>query len=221
MGHFTTDLSIFLQLCTGVIGVIGINTKVPTEYKPLKDVLLMETFVQFIELLWYILVLRKLLYSGQQQNAVIVRYYDWAITTPVMLFTLARYFEFTRTFTGSLKQPTLFEFYEQNRSRVQTLVVCNALMLLFGYLGETGYIDFPSAMIFGTLFFVFAMKTLHTFVPESGESLFRFVRFIWALYGVAALTDNVTKNNMYNILDLFSKNAFGLYLYTKIASHKL
>jgi len=34
-----------------------------------------------------------------------------------------------------------------------------------------------------------------------------FILFIWGLY------DPINKNNMFNILDLFSKNFFGIYLY--------
>jgi bacteriorhodopsin len=32
------------------------------------------------------------------------------------------------------------------------------------------------------------------------------------MYGIAALMDYKTKNIMYNILDLFAKNFFGVYL---------
>jgi hypothetical protein len=42
--------------------------------------------------------------------------------------------------------------------------------------------------------------------------IFYLMLFIWALYGVAALYKNKIKNASYNILDVFSKNFFGLFL---------
>ena len=32
------------------------------------------------------------------------------------------------------------------------------------------------------------------------------------MYGIAALFQNVAKNTMYNILDMFSKNFYGLFI---------
>ena len=39
---------------------------------------------------------------------------------------------------------------------------------------------------------------------------------IWALYGVAAYFDHIPKNISYNILDVISKNFYGLYIFFKI-----
>ena len=36
---------------------------------------------------------------------------------------------------------------------------------------------------------------------------------VWGLYGVAAMTDLKTKNISYNILDIVSKNFYGLFIY--------
>ena len=37
--------------------------------------------------------------------------------------------------------------------------------------------------------------------------------FVWSLYGVAALLGDKLKNISYNILDIFAKNFYGLFLY--------
>ena len=42
------------------------------------------------------------------------------------------------------------------------------------------------------------------------KNLYFFI--IWFLYGIAALLNYKMKNIMYNILDLFAKNLFGIYL---------
>jgi bacteriorhodopsin len=40
----------------------------------------------------------------------------------------------------------------------------------------------------------------------------------WSLYGVAAVFDFENKNTSYNILDIFAKNFFGMFLYWLIKS---
>jgi hypothetical protein len=49
--------------------------------------------------------------------------------------------------------------------------------------------------------------------PET--SLIWFV-FFWSLYGVFSTMSYTTKNTGYNILDIFSKNFFGLFLASQI-----
>ena len=39
---------------------------------------------------------------------------------------------------------------------------------------------------------------------------------IWSLYGVAAMFPTIIKNIFYNILDIISKNFYGLYLFSKV-----
>ena len=36
------------------------------------------------------------------------------------------------------------------------------------------------------------------------------------MYGIASILNPYNKNNMFNILDIFAKNFFGLYLYYKV-----
>jgi hypothetical protein len=43
-------------------------------------------------------------------------------------------------------------------------------------------------------------------------SVFYWFVFFWALYGVFAVTSYTTKNTGYNILDIFAKNFFGVFL---------
>ena len=47
---------------------------------------------------------------------------------------------------------------------------------------------------------------------EIGKMTFYYFSFVWALYGVAAFMSYRVKNIAYNILDLFSKNFFGIFL---------
>jgi hypothetical protein len=47
-------------------------------------------------------------------------------------------------------------------------------------------------------------------LPKKG--LFWFFFVVWSLYGISAFMPYILKNTMYNILDLFAKNATGLFL---------
>jgi len=46
----------------------------------------------------------------------------------------------------------------------------------------------------------------------SGYLLFWYFVFFWSLYGVVAVLPYYLKNAFYNILDLFAKNFFGIFL---------
>jgi len=52
------------------------------------------------------------------------------------------------------------------------------------------------------------------YVKENKENynIFFLMFFIWGLYGIAAIFNYKIKNTFYNILDIFSKNFFGLFL---------
>ena len=67
---------------------------------------------------------------------------------------------------------------------------------------------------FNLIYKEYAQKT------EEGTKLFKFLVVIWGLYGVAAMTDLKTKNISYNILDIISKNFYGLYIYYQILQLK-
>ena len=47
---------------------------------------------------------------------------------------------------------------------------------------------------------------------QTGKNTFLYIVIVWGLYGVSTLMNYEIKNIMYNILDLFSKNFFALYL---------
>ena len=51
------------------------------------------------------------------------------------------------------------------------------------------------------------------------SSLFYYFFIFWSFYGIAAVLPYTMKNNGYNILDLFAKNFFGIYLTYLITRH--
>ena len=91
-------------------------------------------------------------------------------------------------------------------------------MLVFGYLGETGVISLFASTLIGFVFLFLTFFTIYErFAKKSETEKELLIIFgLWSLYGFAALLEPVSKNNMYNILDMFSKNVMGLFLYYQV-----
>jgi hypothetical protein len=88
-------------------------------------------------------------------------------------------------------------------------------MLLFGYLGETNIIPTLLGVFLGFIpFLIYYYLIFINYVnfDNSGWQLFFYFFFFWSLYGVAATLPYYIKNTFYNILDLFAKNFFGIFL---------
>lgn len=125
--EWTFLLSLAAQL--GVLILSGIafgqwNTMHPI----LRIVLLLETAVQGVEFCWYSTI--GVLYLwGKFHIGTDARYYDWAITTPVMLLTLMFY-----ALWESDNCLTTNDLVAGRRAGyVVIIVVCDWIMLLFGY----------------------------------------------------------------------------------------
>ena len=218
---FSTDLSILIQLLTGLISFQGIYLNLPPQHTILIDILTIETIVQFVELFFYIYFLRRLS-SESIGTMATMRYFEWFITTPTMLLTTIIYFKYEEYLQKNpdtkSKVFTFWEFVKENKHNIIKISICNFLMLLFGYLGETGRINMTTSLTLGFIFFGMSFYTIYNeyaIYSENGKNMFNFIFSIWMLYGIAALFNSITKNHMFNTLDIFAKNFFGLYLYFK------
>jgi hypothetical protein len=90
------------------------------------------------------------------------------------------------------------------------------MMLILGYLGEIGKLATNTSVLCGFLpsitYFVIIYEKFAKYSSFYGKILYWIFFAIWSLYGVAALGSYYWKNIAYNILDLFSKNFFGIIL---------
>ena len=70
----------------------------------------------------------------------------------------------------------------------------------------------------GYIFFAMSFSLIYGYAKETetGMHLFYFLTSVWSLYGVSAMLDETKKNICYNLLDIVSKNFYGLYIYYKI-----
>ncbi len=219
----TALMSIIIQLLTGLIDIYGITLPVEDNFNILKDILKVELGVQTIELLFYI----WLVYSIHSiKNITLYRYADWFITTPIMLVTLMAYLNIDMD-----KSMSLIEFLKAHTKNISIVVILNAIMLGFGFLSEIfpkyqillvllGFI--PFFMYFYVIYKEYLKKEKQDVHPIfARKNIFWYFVVIWALYGVFALLPYIPKNILLNILDLFSKNGFGIMLVFIISHHSI
>ena len=218
----TTKASVIVQLVTGALGIAGLTYTVPKEHAILMQLLGLEMIVQVIELLFYFYFISFFQLEGLAQ----LRYFDWFISTPIMLFTMAAYFTYKNKDEQRNKEEnkeglSLRDFYTVNSNSLWTIFIANFGMLLFGYLGEIGSLNKLSAFTFGTGAFLVSFYTLYDkFAKFSQYSriLFSIMFVLWSGYGLGFLFSNVSKNIMFNGLDILAKNFFGLFLTYQIQS---
>jgi hypothetical protein len=84
----TAKLSLGAQIITGIIDAFALKIDIPKELSILKQLLFLELVVQIIEGIFYIWLVKSF---HTVDNITKFRYYDWSLSTPIMLFTLICY----------------------------------------------------------------------------------------------------------------------------------
>jgi hypothetical protein len=175
--------------------------------------LLLEVIVQFIEGSFYIYWLYNF---NTILNITPKRYFDWAFTTPTMLITLIFYLIFLKNKEKDLNNKLQFiEVFKQEFNTISIIFLLNWLMLLFGYLGEINVIPVFLGVVLGFIpFFIYyyIIYTKYAVFSNDGLKIFLYFLIVWSFYGIVAVLPYKIKNICYNILDLFSKNFFGIFL---------
>jgi bacteriorhodopsin len=210
----TAYLSLLVQFITGLIDVWGLTIPVDQSNKIFKQLLLLELIVQIIEFIFYVWFVANL---NKLSNATVYRYFDWFISTPLMLITFMAYLD-------DKNYDNIWDFISKNLTTVITVLILNSIMLLFGLLHElkiikNKYLSTIMGFIPFVLYYIIIWFKFRTNNPTK-EKVFWYFVTIWGLYGLAALQSYEIKNSMYNILDLFSKNFFGLFLVWIIINKK-
>ena len=208
----SADISLKVQIIAGVLTYLGSNSKVQPKDKVLIELLTLETIVQVIEIVFYIWITRSMMVA---EKVTPRRYIDWAVTTPTMLFTTIVYLDYIhKKEKGEDTTITIKQFYNQNQDEIKQMFLYNWLMLLFGFLGEIGILPLYASVSIGFIFFYLSFKIVHKYAnkTEKGKNFGKLFTILWGLYGVAAVLPLNEKNISYNILDVFSKNFYGIYL---------
>jgi bacteriorhodopsin len=209
-------VSFVIQIITGIIALYAITQTVPMQHLPIKQSLVLELIVQFVQILMYLWLIMKFHLLSMAKT----RYIDWFITTPIMLLSLMLYFKYeAKKSDDEDTQNTLNDLFENNKGTIYIAIIANLIMLVFGILGEFEYISKTSSTIIGfvslSVVFYVIWKDL---ASKSVIGSFVFLPFaiIWSLYGLAFNLDETSKNIFYNVLDVCAKNMFGLFLSYKV-----
>jgi hypothetical protein len=211
--YITLVVSIVVQIITGIIEIGAFFVKIPDIYFLIRQLLILELVVQFLEgsfYFWLAYNFTKVL------NVTPKRYIDWVITTPTMLITLMLYLIYlNKKVENKTNELEFFSLLKENSNIFIPVVLLNWLMLLFGYLGEMQIIPVLLGVFLGFIPFIIYYYMIYiNYVTQntSGYLLFWYFFFFWSLYGFVAVLPYYVKNSCYNILDLFAKNFFGIFL---------
>ena len=207
--------SLIIQFIIGIINIYGLNIDVPPDKVIFKDILKLEFGVQIIEFIFYcwMIINFELI-----KNITPYRYVDWIITTPTMLITLLAYL-------SDQDKSTLKEYISKNKLFISKIIILNLSMMLFGLAGELNYINYNTSIMIGFIPFVYYSKLIYDkYLSNNTDKdklkLYCFFLILWTLYSVVAFLPYEQKNIAYNIIDLFSKNLFSVFLVIVILNLK-
>lgn len=241
----TVYISLVIQALTGIfnIGLVSLDTydkSFDDDVDILIQLIWLGVIVQIIEGTFYIWLAK---YIDSVSNITKYRYYDWFFSTPTMLITFVIYLLYLKENekekienekinttsvnkktkyirnTGKKSNNTLWSYMKNNKATLSIIVLLNAIMLVLGYLGEIGQISNTTAVVSGFVPFLIYFYMIYEYYAkftEYGRNLFWMFAILWSLYGVAALAPYYTKNISYNILDIFSKNFFEIFIGIKL-----
>ena len=213
--YSTLVASVIVQIITGIIEIsTAAFASVSPEFNIIRQLIFLEIAVQAIEGLFYVWLLFNF---TSVINVTHKRYIDWTITTPTMLVTLIFYLIFSerREKNEDTAGLNFFDLIVENGKTISNIFILNWAMLFFGYLGEMKILSTLTGVLLGFVPFLLYYYTIYqkyAIKSSTGIKIFWYFFIFWSLYGVVALLPYYLKNGLYNILDLFAKNFFGLFL---------
>ena len=144
-------------------------------------------------------------------NPVIYRYMDWFLTVPLLII------EFYLILNIELEIP---------KSIFMKILVASILMLLFGFLGELGYIDRTKGFILGSIFWIYIVyeiffgelqKYKKKIKTKSIHFVYDTLKWIitigWIIYPLGYLLNTTNMNLVYNLGDFINKILYALIIW--------
>lgn len=222
--QITANASLLVQIITGIIDLYVLTTNnISIPHLILKELLIFEFIVQIVEGSFYVWLTTSF---KSIENITPYRYYDWYISTPTMLITFCTYLIYLKNQEEKNnynlsdrdcieKNDNFFKIIKKNIEPFTYIIILNAIMLTFGLMSELKILDTRTAVFYGFIPFILMFILIYNNYAkysQLGITTFKFFSGTWSLYGIAALMSYEWKNASYNILDLFSKNFFGIFL---------
>lgn len=200
---------------------LEIFNKFPDKYEPLKYILVIETTVNIIASVAYSSLI-TLINPPNYTTITSYRYLDWFATTPLLLISFTLYLQYlkskTKTDDEIYKTPVKFDY-----DKLIIIIGLNLVMLIFGYMGESGKINYVLACVLGFIPFIIMFYLIWKWYVdvEQNKKIFQIFVFVWSLYGIVYFLPNVQKNISYNILDVIAKVGFGLLIWFEVVQLRL
>ncbi len=214
-------ISLAVQFITGAIETDGLFLNIKESDLILRDILTIELFVQTIEFIFYIYLVSLIIKNSLHKDVTSHRYMDWSLTTPTMLISFLLFFKYLKNPDRNIR---LLESVSEEKTNIIKIVLANAAMLFFGFIAERGFINTTAGITIGFIPFFYMFYLLYTEYAQFNslaKTVFNLSFVVWGLYGAAAFLPFAPKNIMYNVLDLFAKNAYGIFLYLFIRSKRV
>ena len=208
--------SLIVQIIICLICSYGLTFKLPAKDMILSELLILETVIQVIEFIFYVGLVYS--FSKLKHNVSVLRYYDWFLTTPTMLFTIIAFMIYTNQENRETekKNNSVQEIFNNYKDSIIKILLLNAATLSFGVLGEKNKISRSNAFLSGSIAFIYSFYLIYkNFVDDLllNKQVFWFNFILWAMYGIAYTFSYKNQNIAYNILDIFSKNLNGLLIF--------
>ena len=204
----SAKLSLIIQIITCIILFIGLIIPIK-KHLILKEILYIELIVQIVEITFYFWLIYN--FTSLEYDITYVRYFDWVISTPFMLLIIIFFMEYITNNNVRAIDIIINDYFQ-----LLLIILSNFFMLLFGFLGEIKYLNKYISITFGFIFFIFTYYLIIKYYLKN--NLFNFFIIlinviIWSIYGIAFNFSFTIKNNMYNILDIFSKNITAIFIF--------
>jgi bacteriorhodopsin len=204
MYEYSFYITYIFLITTGTITFIE---ALRTKKQSVRNIFNLETCISIVAAYFYSIFIEKL--SEPPQDITTLRYLDWSITTPMMLVTLLL----------TIQSQSNIKFIHLRN--ILYIFGLNYLMLLCGYLGETGIINKLYANLVGFVFFIGLFHYIYTKFNISSlvskTILYAYIS-IWSLYGIVYFLPYDEKMLGYNILDLMAKCLMGIFLWFYFAN---
>ena len=145
-------------------------------------------------------ILMSILYgTNTETNLRLFRYLDWSLTVPLMV-----------------NQMMLLSS-NKGTYNLAYCIFTSVLMLVFGFLGESGLLPKVFAGVVGTLFALFTFLPLFNQIDKRTNKIYYLLMVGWLFYPIVYfLSDSLNIIIMYSVVDLVVKIGFASYLYRKI-----
>lgn len=221
--------SYFFLAGTSALTAFEVFSDYPQQYLPLKYILAIETTVNIIASFAYNYLVALVKNPNPNfTNITIFRYLDWIVTTPLLLISFTLYLQYLKN--KNTPSSTLDKSSDKLTSRVEidyiklfAIVALNAIMLIFGFMGETGRINHMLGCLLGFIPFIAMFYLIWKWygAPGKNDMIFAIFLVVWSLYGVVYFLPSIPKNISYNMLDIIAKVGFGLLIWFEVVNMRL